>query len=76
MIKNLCKIPLGIRVAGGFALIIVLALLTAYLISELPSAEERCKKECAAKGKFGNLTHKYPTYISQGKVPLVCECSA
>jgi hypothetical protein len=69
------KIPLGIMVAGGFALTIVLVLLTTYFVSKMPSAEERCKKECAAKGKFGKLTHKYPTYIPQGKVPLVCECS-
>lgn len=74
MFKN-CELPLSIVVAGGFSIAIVVVLLTGYFVSGMPSAEERCKTECEKKGKFGRLTHKYPLYISQGKVPLICECS-
>jgi hypothetical protein len=69
------KLPLGVIVLITFTIAIGFILLIGYFFSKIPSAEERCKQECAVSGKFGRLTHKYPLYVSQGKVPLVCECS-
>ena len=71
------RIPVPVIVAIGFAIVVIAGLAIGYLMSQLPSPEEACRKRCAESNRSGRLVYVFPpeqTAGMRGKGPQNCEC--
>jgi hypothetical protein len=64
-------------VALCFAAFMLLALGVGILLGMLPSIEEKCHTECAARGLEGRMEYLYPEAMTRGtrsRGPRECRC--
>jgi len=66
-----------IIVASAFSAVIAASILGGYLLSFLPTIEEKCTEQCHAPSMEGHMVHVYPAAMTagmQGKGPRECKC--
>lgn len=71
------RLPVPVLVLLGFVVPMLLVLLVAYLLRNVPSPEDACRKECAAVNRAGRLVYVYPSEMTAGmrsKGSTKCEC--
>lgn len=75
--KLFARVPPGVGALLGFIVFVCLALLAGYLVNLFPSAEDECRKQCAAKGQVGRMVPQLPperTAGMRGQGAVICRC--
>lgn len=77
-IKNTwSRLPIWIIITLVFIIFIVLNIVTAFFLSDVPSPEAACRRQCLEIGKEGSLEPIYPEVVTRGmrsRGPVECRC--